>query len=366
MTDSPESQPRRSGWKGRAIQTLIVLIVLGAIFVGLIPQLVDYRGVWESLGNLTATELVLLLGLTLLYFLAIWLLYVAGLPSLRIRESAVAHQASTAVAYTVPAGGPVAVGVTGAMFRSWGFSYYAISRVLVVVGIWDQLARLAVPVAGAALVALTDGLSSFLLVAVLLGILFVVAAVVVLVLLFRSDGPAIWAGRVGGRIVSWAARPLGRGPFDWSSAAVALRRQTVGLTSVRWPWLTASAVGAQILLAVLLFACLRAVGVDTGAVGFLEVVGAYSLARVITLPGYTPGGVGVVELVFITLLSEAAPGISEELIAAGVFLWRSLTYLLPILGGLVSWIVWRTMTSWRRDAQYQSRGDLYAGPGGTD
>ncbi|MFQ5968835.1 MAG: YbhN family protein, partial [Acidimicrobiia bacterium] len=233
---------------------------------------------------------------------------------------------------------------------------------LVVVGIWDQLARIAVPVAGAVLVAAANGLPPVALTTILVGVLFVVTAVVALVLLFRSDGPARWAGRVGGRLASWAARPFGKGPFDWSEQAILLRRQTVGLTSVRWPALTASAIAAQLMLGVLLYASLRAVGLGVDTVSFIQVVGVYSLARAVTLPGYTPGGVGVVELVFITLLAETAPAATEELIAAGVFLWRALTYLLPILGGLVSWVVWRTKSSWRQDPQEALRGDRYAGP----
>jgi uncharacterized membrane protein YbhN (UPF0104 family) len=344
----------------RVIGTAVPLGIVLVIFARVLPQLVDYGDVWKAVQSMSVTVIAVLLALTVVYFGAVWVLYMGALPSLRLRESAVSHQASTAVAHTVPGGGAVALGVSVGMWRSWGFTTGSITRGLALVGIWDQLARIAVPLLGAFVVVVAFDVPGAVAGATGLAVLMFAASVVLLALALRSDRLARRAGKAGSMVVSWGLARLGRESVDWSEAAVNIRRRTVGLIRARWALLSGAALGAQAVLAVLLVVSLRAVGVATGEVSLLEIVAAYSLGRIITLVPVTPGGAGVVEFVFIALLSRGMQSPNDYLIAAGVFTWRALTWLLPVFFGLVAWVVWRLEGGWRQDPTVARRGERHS------
>jgi putative heme transporter len=67
----------------------------------------------------------------------------------------------------------------------------------------------------------------------------------------------------------------------------------------------------------------------------------YSVGRIFTVVSITPGGVGVVEVaytaVYVAVLGETA----HSSVLAGVLVYRGLTYVLPMLTGAVSYVLWR-------------------------
>jgi uncharacterized protein (TIRG00374 family) len=82
-------------------------------------------------------------------------------------------------------------------------------------------------------------------------------------------------------------------------------------------------------------------------VSFAEVLAAFAFVRLVSALPITPGGLGVVEL-----------GLSAALIAAGgpkapvvaaVLLYRALTYLPPILIGLVLYLKYKKGSAARRE-----------------
>jgi uncharacterized protein (TIRG00374 family) len=89
-------------------------------------------------------------------------------------------------------------------------------------------------------------------------------------------------------------------------------------------------------------------GVADDEVGWAEVLAVFAFARLLTAIPLTPGGVGVVELALITGLIRAG-GDAAQVVAA-VLLFRLLTYVLPILLGSVTYVVWRRRRSWWTDA----------------
>ncbi len=92
---------------------------------------------------------------------------------------------------------------------------------------------------------------------------------------------------------------------------------------------------------------LRATGLDRDelAIGAIAVV--YTVVRLLTIVNFTPGGVGVTEALYVSALLAATDGAYESEIVAGVFLFRGLTYIGPILLGAVALLVWRFRRSWR-------------------
>jgi uncharacterized protein (TIRG00374 family) len=74
----------------------------------------------------------------------------------------------------------------------------------------------------------------------------------------------------------------------------------------------------------------------------------FAFARLLTAIPLTPGGVGVVELALIVGLSRGS-GDDGQVVAA-VLMFRLLTYVLPILIGGCTYVIWRRKRSWRDSA----------------
>jgi hypothetical protein len=106
----------------RVVQIVVSLGVVLGIFAGILPKIADYSAVWATIRSLTWFELLSLFAITTLHSMAVWPQMVASLPGLTLAQAAVNNQASTTVANALPGGGMLAVGVSYAMCRSWGFA----------------------------------------------------------------------------------------------------------------------------------------------------------------------------------------------------------------------------------------------------
>jgi uncharacterized protein (TIRG00374 family) len=264
----------------------------------------------------------------------------AALPGLSLGRAFMVGQISTAVSNTVPAGSAVGIGITYAMFSSYGYSAIEIGLAAALSGLWNLFVKLGLPIAAFALVALQGNPNPALLSTAIVGLGVLAVAVAVMVLFVHSEALAERIGTVLGRIASAAARPINRGPFlDWPERFVRFRSQTEGLLQSRWHWLTATSLLSHLSLFVLLLVSLRMLGVPSDDVTGLEALAAFALVRLVTALPITPGGVGVVELGMSAALVVA--GGSEAPVVAAVLVYRSLTYALQIPVGLISWIIWR-------------------------
>jgi uncharacterized protein (TIRG00374 family) len=116
----------------------------------------------------------------------------------------------------------------------------------------------------------------------------------------------------------------------------------------RWLILTAATLVSHISLYGVLLLSLRVLGVSEADVGWAEVLAVFAFARLLTAIPLTPGGVGVVELALIAGLSSS--GGEDAQVVAAVLMFRLLTYVLPILVGGCSYIVWQRKRSWRDSA----------------
>ena len=105
----------------RILQTVVSLAIVVGIFAFAFPQFADYGDVWTEITAMTYIEIVTLFGVAIWNLVTYWFVLTAVMPGLTYPQAAVSNQASTAVANTMPGGGAIAVGVTYAMYRSWGF-----------------------------------------------------------------------------------------------------------------------------------------------------------------------------------------------------------------------------------------------------
>src|SRR6266542_5439952 len=338
---------RRVRW-GRVLAPLVSLVIVGGVFFYFLPQFASISDVWASIRSMTWLETTTLVLVALWNLATYWFVMVSTMPGLTIPQAAVVTESSTAVANTVPAGGAVGIAMSYGMYASWGFSRSRSSVSLLVAGVWNNFVKLAMPVLALALLAFSGGgASGGRIIAGSLGIAGLVAAITVFALLLRSRNMArrigLMAGRVGSALIKPLRRPAVQG---WELATMKFRDRTLLLLRARWLLITVTTLISHLSLFLVLLLALRHVGVSEQEVSWVEALAVFAFARLLSAVPLTPGGLGVVEVALITGLSAA--GGARAQVAAGVLIFRALTYVLPIPVGLATYVFWRRNRSWRR------------------
>jgi putative heme transporter len=319
------------------VQAVLSLLLVVAISWYLLHG-IDRGQVWVEITAMTPVELVTLLVITA-WNLATYAL-VPVTPGLGFWRTTMMLQAATAVANTVPTAGPaIGVGLTYHMLGSWGYSRSRSTTAMLVSVVWNSFVKLGLPVLALALVALQGNASGARVTTALVGIAALVAAIAVFALLLRSQRLAerfgLLAGRVASRLLGWVGRPRVAG---WGLATAKFRTRTLELLQGGWLSITAATLVSHLSLYAVLLACLRHLGVSDAEVSWAEVLVVFAFARLATILPFTPGGIGVVELVLIGWLTAA--GGDREQVTAAVLVYRALTWALPILIWICCYLWW--------------------------
>jgi uncharacterized protein (TIRG00374 family) len=322
---------------------VVSLAIVVAIFVGVLPQVADFSRVWAAVRSMTTLELASLGVVAAWNLTTYWFVQMASLPGLTLTQAMIVTESSTAISNTVPAGSAVGIGVSAAMLRSWGFRRSLITLSLLVAGIWNNLAKLALPVLALAILAVEGKASAPRVIAAVVGVAALVAALVLFALMLRSEEVARRIGLVSERVASVFLRLLHRPPATgWEIATTRFRSKTIGLLHTRWVALTAATVVSHLSLYLVLLVSLRHVGVSEKEVGWAEVLAVFAFVRLLSAVPLTPGGLGVVELALTAGLVSA--GGDRAGVVAGILVYRGLTYLLPIPIGALTYLAWRRTT----------------------
>jgi uncharacterized protein (TIRG00374 family) len=355
-TPTPPDRKHRPLWR-RLLGPILSVVLLAAVFFWFLPQFTSLADVWTSVKSMSWTEVTILL-LAAVWNLATYqLVVVSTMPGLTFRQATVSTETTTAVSNTVLGGAAISLGLTYAMNSSWGFSRSRTSVSLLVSGLFNNFAKLGLPVLALALLLFDSQPSAGRVTAGLAGVAGLVVAVVGLWLLMRSPESAARLGRVTGRWASAIVRLFGRPPVrGWDRATTKFRDRTALLLHARWHWITLATLVSHLSLFVVLLLALRFIGVDSDQVSWIEALAVFAFARLLTAIPFTPGGLGVVELALITGLSAA--GGPRAMVAAAVLIFRALTYVLPIPLGLITYVIWQRNKSWRREPNSAPRTEL--------
>jgi uncharacterized membrane protein YbhN (UPF0104 family) len=234
------------------------------------------------------------------------------------------------------------------MYGSWGHSRSAITLSVLLTGIGNIACKLALPIVALVLLAATGQASAGVIGAALVGLL-----VLVMVITFAAAGLASeriartigrTIGRASGKARRWFRRPVPLDPgivamrFRCDAVAVALLRRRGGR-------LATGLFAQHATQFVLLLVALRAVGVTAGQINWVQALAAYSAASLLTALPVTPGGVSVMELGLAGALI-ATGGAHAEVVAA-VLVYRTVSLLLPLPDGALTYVVWRWAWSQR-------------------
>jgi uncharacterized protein (TIRG00374 family) len=355
-TPAPAQGTPHPLWR-RLLGPFLSVALLGAVFFWFLPQFTSIADVWTSVRSMSWTEVTILL-LAAAWNLATYqFVVVSTMPGMTFGQATVSTETTTAVSNTVLGGAAISVGLTYGMNSSWGFSRSRTSVSLLVSGLFNNFAKLGLPVLALALLAFSSQPSTGRIMAGLAGVAGLLVAVVLLWLLLRSRESAARLGRNLGGVASAVLRPFGRPPVHgWDLATMKFRDRTALLLHARWHWITLATVVSHLSLFLILLLALRFVGVNAGQVSWAEALAVFAFARLLTAIPFTPGGLGVVEFALITGL--AAAGGTRAMVAAAVLIFRALTYVLPIPLGLITYVIWQRKKSWRREPNTAPRTDL--------
>src|SRR3954452_6218481 len=359
MPSATEPHPKPL-WR-RVLPPALSVVLVAAVFFWFLPQFTSISAIWVSVRSMSALQIGILVVAALWNLASYQFVMTATMPGLTFRQAAVSTESTTAVSNTLVGGAAIALGLTYAMNSSWGFSRSRTSVSLLISGLWNNFAKLGLPVLAIVLLAFTGHPSAGRLVTGVLGLAGLIAAAVLLWLALRSRESAARVGRGLGKLVSTMLVPLHRDPVSgWDKAMAKFRDRTVLLLRARWHWLTLTTVVSHLSLFLVLLLCLRFCGVSAAQVGWIEALAVYSFARLLTAIPFTPGGLGIIEFALIAGLSAA--GGTRSAVAAGVLVFRILTYVLPIPVGVLTYVFWQRNRSWRRPPNSAPRTDLVPEP----
>jgi putative heme transporter len=331
----------------RALQIVLSLAVVVVIFVFAFPKIANYSDVWAEVQDMTWIELATVAAAALWNLITYWFVMVASLPGSNVWQAMKVNATSTAVSNSLPGGGAIGIAVTYGMYSQYGIAKSDITLSIVVTGIWNNFVKLGMPVIALALLAVQGDASGSLLLAAVIGVLALAGAILLFALVLRSEELARKVGGWLGRPVSLARRPFKKPPVNMAESVVDFRRTAIGLLKHRWLQLTLAAVVSHFSLYLVLLLSLRHVGVSEDNVSWVQVLAAFSFIRLVSALPITPGGVGVVELGLTAAL--VAAGGAEAEVAAGVLVYRALTYLLPIPIGAILYLEWRSGSTARKE-----------------
>ncbi|MCW2614108.1 MAG: putative Phosphatidylglycerol lysyltransferase [Frankiales bacterium] len=341
----------------RVVTGVLPLVVAVAVLAYLLPQFADVSDVWQALRSMTWLEITTLLIAAAWNLVTYGLLMVCTTPGLTLRQAMVVTESSTAVANTLPGGGALGIAFTAAMLASWGFSRARTTVSLLVSGLWNNVAKLALPVLALAWLALRGDATPGRVAAAVAGVTGLLAIAFLLWAVLRSEASARRLGRSAEVLVSRLRSVLGRTPVTgWDRATTKFRARTVLLLQARWGRLTLVTLVSHLSLFLVLLLALRHVGVSEQEVATAEALAVFAFARLLTAVPITPGGVGVVEVALVTGLDAAGGGDAQ--VVAAVLAFRALTYVLPVPLGLLTYLYWRGSTAWRREPGQAPRTSL--------
>lgn len=294
--EAPDDEPdgwRPLGWKDalRSIGGLVVVVLL--ISFGL-PHLLDtsWARIWAQLSQVrlgSALMMALLLTAGLLSYT--WVL-TGSLPGLSQARALKANLVTSLVANVMPLGAAVGAALAVMMFRSWGFRKREISTSMMVAGLWNLLARIALPVIGCLILVAgpIDAPQVVITGALLAGAAGTALILIASVMVF-SDTVAAGVVHLVDRVAGWFGRGVRLRQVEHLVADQRARIESV----VRGGGLmmTLGMTGQFVLLFGLYWFAARSVGLD---LPLTELICAYTFRQLLTVVAVTPGGLGVTEV----------------------------------------------------------------------
>ena len=347
MSDQPESSPssetpapaeKQPLWR-RLLPLAVGVIIVVVLFGFVLPQFIDYEAVFRSIGAIEWWQWAILLVIAVLRFLPEGWVYVAAQPGLSTGQGVQLFLVAETMA-NVPPGGLDLIS-RYAMTRYWGFSAASSTSATIASWVFASLSKIVLPIIAVAFLAIDNIQEDELDALALLSLIIVVVAGVGIALVLRSPQLASWVGTLLGNVVRWVAGIFRKHvQTDFVKLLHEFRGQASEVLSTRTHVGAAAGLAARLAAFLVLIIAVRAVGVGEDQVPWTVVFAAFAFVMAIgVIPIFNLPGITEVILIS-TLTRYAGSGFSDE-IAAAVFVYRILTWLLPIPFGGFAFNRWQ-------------------------
>ena len=354
------------------LQTVIGLGLAAAMLIWGLPYFAktSWTDIWSVIRTIPLSHALLFQALMLLGLWCYTFTFTGSLHGLSHIKALIVNLCGSSVSNLLPGGGAVGLAATYAICRSWGFSRRATSTSVIVTGVWNVLARIALPVVAIGAlwfggVTLPPALTDLAVAGMFTGLAVLGALVAIMV----SER----AAQAIGRALDWALGPIRRRRHA-KAVAKALATATTDadaeagrplaadddpavpsmsieelVTDLRarinevvgsgWLSMTLGMVGFFGFYYVLFVLIMR----ETGVTLPLNLLfAAFAIGRLLTAVGITPGGIGITE----TATSAVLVGWGAEAAGAtaGVVLFSIFTHLMEVPLGALGWLMWTAST----------------------
>jgi uncharacterized membrane protein YbhN (UPF0104 family) len=271
-------------------------------------------------------------------------------------QSLIAREASSAVSNVIP--GPSGTASQFVILHSFGVTAERYARATLAVGVTTNVLIFAAPGAffivwtflGMPAAAGGDHEWAFGLGAIILS----VVTLVVVSAIAKSVPLARRVGAIGQACVNPFMRLFGKERISsWPDRAVTMRADTGEELKEHGIALLVCVVLGYLLNGILLVACLWGCGISAEDMPVSLGLMLYSVGRLSTVVAITPGGIGVVEIVYTAVYVAVLGEDAHNAVVAGVLVYRALTYLLPIITGAIAYVVWRVIRHREKRAERQ-------------
>ena len=323
----------------QVVQAVIGLGLAAALLIWGLPHFAktSWGDIWEVMRSVPLSYAI---GFQVLMLAGLWsytFTFTGSLRGLSHSKALIVNLCGSSVSNLLPGGGAVGLAATYAICRSWGFSRRATSTSVIVTGVWNVLARIALPVAAIAGlwfggVTLPEALTDLAVAGMVTGlaILFTFVAVIV------SERAAQAIGRGLDRVIGPLTRRRRKGStMSISELVHDLRARINDVVGSGWWSMTLGMIGFFAAYYVLFVLIMRETGVD---LPLNLLFAAFAIGRLLTAVGITPGGVGVTETATAAVL--VGWGADPAGATGGVVLFSIVTHLMEVPLGALGWLLW--------------------------
>lgn len=345
---------RRFGWKevlqsvgGLTVATLLLIFVLPRVADSSWPEILRQMstvGIWTA---------VLMVALKLIGLYSYTFTLTGSLPGLSHGRALIVNASGSMISNIMPAGGAVAVAITYVQCRSWGFLRRNISTSLVVTGVWNIMARLALPVI--AIVFIIVGPMDTPA-PVILGSTVAVIAILLVLAFFLAVIYSEKASHIVGHSLGWVAKPFSKRLKAGANldSLIQDQRSRWGNVASSHGWkMTIGLAGMLGIFFGLYYTACHNMGVDLPV---SHLFAAYAIRQLLTVVAITPGGLGITEAGTAAVL--IAFGADPTSAAAAALLYAVVTHLLDVPLGALAMLIWWMGPKDPAPHQLDNQGDL--------
>ena len=132
----------------QVLQTVIGLGLAAAMLIWGLPYFAktSWADIWSVIRTIPLSHALVFQALMLLGLWSYTFTFTGSLHGLSHGKALIVNLCGSSVSNLLPGGGAVGLAATYAICRSWGFSRRATSTSVIVTGVWNVLARIALPV----------------------------------------------------------------------------------------------------------------------------------------------------------------------------------------------------------------------------